>query len=118
MTLNPDDKTDPWANDVTGWLHEDGTPCPEYLAPVNGTRWWCTEHQQYLKRPDEEAVPDVIEGTLAPTDAAVEELRAAGFPVISAAASRAVQAEAEQWAEDFAAASRASERGKGERWPS
>ena len=44
------DGTDPDLPD--GWLHEDGTPCPEYLAPANGTRWWCTEHQQYLKRPD------------------------------------------------------------------
>lgn len=42
----------PWANDKTGWVHEDGTPCPEYIAPDNGTRWWCTEHQQYLKSPD------------------------------------------------------------------
>ena len=35
-----------------GWIHDDRTPCPEYLAPDNGTRWWCTEHQQYLRRPD------------------------------------------------------------------
>jgi hypothetical protein len=34
-----------------GWLHNDGTPCPVYLGAVDGTRRWCTEHQQYLKRP-------------------------------------------------------------------
>lgn len=34
-----------------GWIHEDGTPCPAYLAPDNGTNWWCTEHQQYVQRP-------------------------------------------------------------------
>jgi hypothetical protein len=39
-----------------GWLHDDGTLCPVYLAPDNGTRWWCTDHQQYLKRPE----PDVL----------------------------------------------------------
>lgn len=34
-----------------GWIHEDGTPCPEYLARDDGTRWWCPTHEQYLKRP-------------------------------------------------------------------
>lgn len=43
-----------------GWVHEDGTPCPAYLAPANGTRWWCTEHQQYLKRPPAEAVARAV----------------------------------------------------------
>ena len=43
-----------------GWIHDDGTPCPEYLAPDNGTRWWCTTHEQYLRRPDGGTAP-VIE---------------------------------------------------------
>lgn len=31
----------------SGWVHEDGTPCQEYLAPVEPTRsFWCTTHQQ------------------------------------------------------------------------
>jgi hypothetical protein len=35
-----------------GWIHDDGTPCPVFLGRDNGTRWWCTEHQQYLHRPE------------------------------------------------------------------
>jgi hypothetical protein len=53
--------------------------------------------------------PDVIEGTLAPEDALAAELRAAGFPVTSAAETRRARDEAEQWAEDFAAACRAED---------
>ena len=55
------------------------------------------------------AVPDVIEGTVAPEDIVRANMRAAGFPVGSAADTRAIRAEAEQWAQDFAAAGRAED---------
>jgi len=45
-----------------GWVHDDGTPCPEYLAPDNGTRWWCTTHEQYLRRPAPEYVTTALDG--------------------------------------------------------
>lgn len=38
------------------WKHDDGSPCPIFLAhtptaDVNGlsAQWWCTEHQQHLR---------------------------------------------------------------------
>lgn len=38
--------------DLTDWVHEDGTPCPLFLASrertTSGDLWWCTEHQQHL----------------------------------------------------------------------
>jgi hypothetical protein len=37
---------------LTGWTHEDGTPCAVFLAtrpfPEPGKQWWCTEHEQRL----------------------------------------------------------------------
>ena len=47
-----------------GWIHDDGTPCPEYLAPDNGTRWWCTTHEQYLRRPDGGTAPVIEPGAI------------------------------------------------------
>ena len=47
-----------------GWVHDDGTPCPEYLAPDNGTRWWCTTHEQYLRRPDGGTAPVIEPGAI------------------------------------------------------
>jgi hypothetical protein len=38
----------------TGWIHEDGSACPVFLAdrpfPEPGMQWWCTEHQQHVHR--------------------------------------------------------------------
>lgn len=51
MTKYRYDGTDPGL--PGGWIHEDDSPCPDYLAPADGTRWWCSEHQQHLKRPGE-----------------------------------------------------------------
>lgn len=31
---------------VSGWVHQDGTECSEYLAPADNREWWCTTHQQ------------------------------------------------------------------------
>jgi len=45
---------------LNDWVHDDGTPCPVYLAPANGTRWWCTDHQMYLKRPDSGSTSDPV----------------------------------------------------------
>lgn len=46
---------DPFANDIKDWEHLDGTVCDAgFLAPTpapptnDGSRWWCTEHQQTL----------------------------------------------------------------------
>lgn len=36
---------------VSGWIHTDGTPCPVFLAPPKGGRYWCTEHQLSVARP-------------------------------------------------------------------
>lgn len=52
---------------------------------------------------------DVIDGTVTPEDLVRANLRAAGFPIASAAEARAAQAEAEQWVQDFIAASRAED---------
>lgn len=35
---------------VAGWIHQDGTACPEYLASP-GRQWWCTTHQQSVTIP-------------------------------------------------------------------
>lgn len=40
---------------LDGWVHGDGTPCPDFTGPDLGfaghDRWWCTDHGQYLYRP-------------------------------------------------------------------
>lgn len=36
------------------WVHDDGTPCGVLLAPDcpdDGYQWWCTVHEQYVRRP-------------------------------------------------------------------
>lgn len=44
----------PFADDIADWEHSDGTVCdagflaPTPTPPTDGTRWWCTEHQQTL----------------------------------------------------------------------
>jgi len=38
----------------TGWIHEDGSVCDEYLAPPESmppTGYWCTLHEQYVRHP-------------------------------------------------------------------
>ena len=40
---------------VSGWVHDDGTACPEYLAPPASTPpggYWCTTHQMFVRHPD------------------------------------------------------------------
>jgi hypothetical protein len=40
------DGTDPSL--ASGWTHEDGTECPEYLG-TPGEQYWCTSHQQNVR---------------------------------------------------------------------
>ena len=45
-------------DDVTGWIHADGTACPGYLAPPASTPaggYWCTTHQMFVRHPDSPA---------------------------------------------------------------
>lgn len=35
---------------VSGWVHLDGTACPEYLAPADDRQWWCTTHEMHVRR--------------------------------------------------------------------
>lgn len=72
------------------------------------------EAGQAQPREGETAALDVIEGAIAPEDIVRANMRAAGFPVGSAADARAIRTEAEQWAQDFAAASRAEDASPGE----
>ncbi len=69
----------------------------------------CIKRWHEIRLPDsgEIALPDVIEGAVAPEDIVRANMRAAGFPVGSAADARAIRAEAERWAPDFTAAGRA-----------
>lgn len=41
---------DPFSGAVAGWFHTDGTECDVLIAPDDGTRWWCTVHQQHVSR--------------------------------------------------------------------
>jgi len=46
---------------VSGWVHEDGTVCDEYLAPPASTPpggYWCTTHQMFVRHP---ASPIILE---------------------------------------------------------
>jgi hypothetical protein len=50
------------ADNVPGWMHDDGTLCPEHLAPADGRHWWCTTHQQRVSLPGTPAaLADVAE---------------------------------------------------------
>ena len=50
---------DEWlAGYKTGWVHADGTPCAEYLAPtwsVPPGGYWCTLHEMYVRHPGQAA---------------------------------------------------------------
>jgi len=37
---------------VQGWVHVDGTPCPEYLAPSHYKTLWCTTHGMNVSLPE------------------------------------------------------------------
>ena len=47
---------------LNGWVHDDGTVCPEYLAdlPPAGVTWWCTTHQQHVHRPDADRAAGMV----------------------------------------------------------
>lgn len=97
------DGTDPELPD--GWVHEDGTPCPEYLAADNGTRWWCTEHQQHLRRPAPDPVAAYLAGARRDIEDDRRQSRTAGYEpspvnkiaVCSVGALEAVLALADEW---------------------
>jgi hypothetical protein len=50
----PEAKASPFG--VRGWVHVDGTPCPEYLAPSHYKTLWCTTHGMNVSLPE----PDLI----------------------------------------------------------
>jgi len=70
----------------------------------------CPEPVHRAPQPSAEvAVPHAIEGTLAPEDIIRANMRAARFPIDSAADAARIHADAEQWAQDFAAQCRAED---------